>query len=148
MLGLGCLVLALTPFQVLRSQAALDDAATAFEARDCPRTIDSALASLSVARARPEPYLLLGYCDTRLGLHDLAIRNMELATERDPDAWQTWYGLAIVRGAAGRDPRPAARRAQQLNPLDPLPPRRSRRSRRHGRGCGDGARSSCRSPRH
>ena len=120
-LGLGCLVLALTPFQVLRSQAALDDAARAFEARDCRRTIDSALESLRVARARPEPYQLLGYCDSRLGLHDLANRNMELATERDPDAWQVWYGLAIARAAAGRDPRPAARRAQQLNPLDPLP---------------------------
>jgi O-Antigen ligase len=119
-LALGCLVLALTPFQVLRSQAALDDAAAAFEARDCRRTIDSALASLSATRSRPEPYLLLGYCDTRLGLHDLAVRNMELATERDPQSWAAWYGLALARGAAGRDPRPAARRAQQLNPFDPL----------------------------
>jgi O-antigen ligase len=119
-LGLGCLVLALTPFQVLRSQAALDDAGAAFEARDCPRAIDSALASLGATRSRPEPYLVLGYCDTRLGLHDLAIRNMELATERDPDSWQAWYGLAVARGAAGRDPRPAARRALQLNPLNAL----------------------------
>jgi O-Antigen ligase len=119
-LGLGCLVLALTPFQVLRSQVALDDAAAAFEVRDCRRTIDSALGSLSATRSRPEPYLLLGYCDTRLGLHDLAIRNMELATERDPQSWEAWYGLALARAAAARDPRPAARRAQQLNPFDPL----------------------------
>jgi hypothetical protein len=119
-IGLGCLALALTPLQVLRSQAALDDAAAAFEGRDCPRAIDRALASLSATRSRPEPYLLLGYCDTRLGLHDLAIRNMELATERDPQSWHAWYGLAVARGAAGRDPRPAAWRAQQLNPLDPL----------------------------
>jgi hypothetical protein len=119
-LGLGCLVLALTPLQVLRSQAALDDAAAAFATRDCTRTIDSALASLRATRSRPEPYLLLGYCDTRLGLHDLAVRNMELATERDPQSWHAWYGLAVAQGAAGRDPRPAARRAQQLNPLDPL----------------------------
>jgi O-Antigen ligase len=119
-LALGCLALALTPFQVLRSQAALDDAVAAFESRDCRRTIDSALASLSATRSRPEPYLLLGYCDTRLGLHDLAIRNMELATERDPQSWHAWYGLAIARGAAGRDPRPAARRALELNPLDSL----------------------------
>lgn len=119
-LGLGCLVLALTPFQVLRSQAALDDAAVAFDARDCRRTIDSALASLSATRSRPEPYLLLGYCDTRLGLHDLAVRNMELAVDRDPQSWHAWYGLAVARGAAGQDPRPAARRAQQLNPFDPL----------------------------
>jgi O-antigen ligase len=120
-LGLACLVLALTPFQVLRSQGALDDAAAAFEARDCRRAIDSALASLSVSRDRPEPYELLGYCDTRLGLHDLAIRNFEQAAERDPHSWEVWYGLALVRGAAGRDPRPAARRARELNPLDPLP---------------------------
>jgi tetratricopeptide (TPR) repeat protein len=120
-LGLGCLALALTPLQVMRSQAALDDAAGAFAARDCRRAIDRALASLDATRARSEPYQLLGYCDTRLGLYDLAIRNFELAVERDPDAWQPWYGLALVRGAAGQDPRPAARRAQQLNPLSPLP---------------------------
>jgi hypothetical protein len=120
-LGLACLVLALTPYQVMSSQATLDDAAAAFEVRDCRRTIDRAVASLSVMRARPEPYQLLGYCDSRLGLHDLAIRNFELAAERDPDSWQVWYGLALVRGLAGRDPRPAARRARELNPLDPLP---------------------------
>jgi O-antigen ligase len=119
-LAIGCLVLALTPLQILRSQAALDDAVAAFDARDCPRAIDHALDAVGVSRARPEPYEVLGYCDTRLGLHDLAIRNFEQATERDPDSWEVWYGLALVRGAAGEDPRSAARRALELNPLDPL----------------------------
>ncbi len=148
-LGLGCLALALTPYQVLRSQAALDDAAQAFEVRDCTRTIDSALESLRADRGRAEPYQLLGYCDTRLGLHDLAIRNMELATERDPNAWQTWYGLALARGAAGQDPRAAARRAQQLNPLDGYAAAGGRGVRLdHGRGCGGGAAQELPIPEH
>jgi hypothetical protein len=35
---------------------------------------------------------------------------------RDPESWEPEYGLALVRGAAGRDPRPAIRRARALNP--------------------------------
>ena len=117
-IAIGCLVLALTPLQLLRSQAALDGAADAFAARDCVTAIDRALDSLRAVRARPEPYMLLGYCDVRLGLGDLAIRNFEHATDRDPHAWQVWYGLALAQAAAGRYPRPAARRALELNPLD------------------------------
>jgi Flp pilus assembly protein TadD len=119
-IGVGCLVLALTPVQLLRSQSALDDAADAFAARDCVTAIDHALDSLSAVRARAEPYLLLGYCDVRLGLGDLAVRNFEQATDRDPNAWQAWYGLALAQAAAGRDPRRAARRALDLAPLEPF----------------------------
>jgi O-antigen ligase len=120
LIGIGCLVLALTPLQLLRSQSALEDAAEAFVARDCPTTIDRALDSLRAVRARAEPYQLLGYCDVRLGLYDLAVRNFEQATDRDPQAWQVWYGLALAQAAAGRDPRPAARRARDLSPLEPF----------------------------
>jgi len=116
----ACLVLTLAPYSVARSQAALNDAFRAFDAGDCARTIDRALASLDATRLRPQPYELLAYCDARLGQGDLALRNLAEAVDRDPNAWEVWYGTAIVRGVLGRDPRPAARRAASLNPLEPL----------------------------
>ncbi len=45
---------------------------------------------------------------------------LEEAVERDPDNWEFHYGLAIVRGSAGLDPRPAARDALRHNPHDAL----------------------------
>lgn len=119
-LSVGCLVLALTPLQVARSQATLEDAARAFVDGDCEAAIDASLASLEALRGRPEPFQLLAFCDVRLGYDDLAVANAELAVQRDPRSWEAWYGLALVRGAVGRDPRPAARRALELNPLEPL----------------------------
>jgi Flp pilus assembly protein TadD len=62
----------------------------------------------------------VGYCDSRLGRHDLAQQLFRRAAEVEPGNWQSWYGLALVRGAAGRDPRSAAARALELNPREPL----------------------------
>jgi hypothetical protein len=44
------------------------------------------------------------------------MREMSTAVERDPEDWEFRYGLALVRAAAGRDPRPAARATLRLNP--------------------------------
>jgi hypothetical protein len=78
---------------------------------------------------RPEPFEVLAYCDSRLGLHTLAERAMRSALERDPENWELYYGLALVRASAGRDPRPAARRALRLNPRGALAREASRRFR-------------------
>ena len=45
---------------------------------------------------------------------------MGKAVRLDPDNWEYRYGLALVRAAAGMDPRPAARQAQRLNPKEEL----------------------------
>jgi cytochrome c-type biogenesis protein CcmH/NrfG len=85
-------------------------------AGDCRGAIDNALASLEALRSRAEPFEVLGYCDSRLGLDELAVDAMEQAVRRDPRNWEMHYGLALVRGAAGLDPRAAARRALELSP--------------------------------
>jgi len=118
--ALGCLVLAVTPALVVRSQVRLDDSVRALRAGDCPGSIDAALDSISAVGARAEPYEVLAYCDVRQGQEPLAVRVMQQAVERDPDNWEFHYGLALVRGAARMDPRPAARRALELNPLSEL----------------------------
>ena len=52
----------------------------------------------------------------RLGQNQLAVQALERAQQRDPDGWEAAYGLALVRGAVGQDPRAAAKRAYALNP--------------------------------
>jgi O-antigen ligase len=116
LIALGVLVVAVTPARLAISQARLTTSVKAFKRGDCSRAIDSALSAASAAGARPEPFEVLGYCDSRLGLDGLAIRAMRSAVKRDPGNWEFRYGLALVQAAAGRDPRPAARATLQLNP--------------------------------
>jgi O-antigen ligase len=119
-LGIGCLVLIVTPVLMALSQARLDSAVAALERGDCGAATSDALAAAHLVSPRPEPYQLLGFCDSRAGQHELAVRMLETAVDKDPKSWESFYGLALVTGAAGRDPRPAARRAFELAPHEPL----------------------------
>ena len=118
--ALGCLVLALVPSAVWRSQERLQTAARAFDRGDCTATIDASLDSLGALGARAEPWELIAYCDVRLGQLKLAEGAARAAISRDPGNWEYHYALALVRGAAGEDPREAAAEARRLNPLEPL----------------------------
>ena len=117
--ALGLLLLAISPATLWRSQVRLADAAAAFRAGDCPKTIDAALDSLSAIGQRAEPWELIAYCNVRLGQPKLGIDAAEAAVKRDPDNWEYHYALALVRGAAGEDPRSAAADALRLNPEQP-----------------------------
>jgi O-antigen ligase len=119
-LALGCLLVAVVPAQIMFSEARLDDGRAAFALGDCAGAVDSALGSIDALAVRADPYVILGYCDVRLGLPELAVRATDGAVARDPGNWETHYGRALVLGAAGLDPRPSARRALALNPLEPL----------------------------
>lgn len=115
-MGLGCLLLALVPFAVVRSQHRLAEAVTAFRAGDCPRTIDRALAASAALSARSEPFELLSWCDLRLGDVALADRAVAAAIRRDPGSWQPRYDQAIIRAATDRDPRAAFAAARARDP--------------------------------
>ena len=117
--ALGCLLLALSPIALWRSQTRLADASAAFARGDCRATADAALDSLDAIRVRAEPWELLAYCDVRFGQKELAIGAAEAAVARDPDDWEYHYALALVRGAFREDPRPAAAEALRLNPFQP-----------------------------
>jgi O-antigen ligase len=114
--GLLCLLVALMPFLVARSQAALDRSTRAFDRGDCPQAVDAALDSLDALRVRSQPYEVLAWCDGRAGQWTLAIGAMRAARARDPLDWRYAYGLAVVEAAAGQDPRGAVRDALRLNP--------------------------------
>jgi O-antigen ligase len=120
LLGIGCLLLAVTPALLYLSQVRLERAANALAANDCGTTISEGLGSISAVDVRPEPYMLVGLCDARLGYDSLAIRMERSAVDRDPQDWEFHYALAIVQAASGVDPRAAARRAHHLDPREPL----------------------------
>jgi len=103
------------------SQARLNTAVEAFKRGDCGTAIDAALGSLKAIPSRPQPLEVLGYCDARRDLHRLAIGAMQSGLDRDPENWELYYGLALVRANAGEDPRSAAQAALRLNPKGSLP---------------------------
>ena len=119
-IGLGCLLLAVTPALVVQSQPPLADARSAFVRGDCETAVDRSLASLESLKVWPEAYEMLGYCNLRGGQVDLALQTMRAARDRDPDNWQYHYGLAIAQAFAGEDPRPEAAEALRLNPNEEL----------------------------
>lgn len=115
--GLALLLAAVMPVRIALSQQHLREAIVDIRRGDCGATISSSLQSLGALSARAEPYELLGYCDARLGYLPLAQRMVREAIERDPGNWEYRYDLALVRAAAGVDPRPAIRQARRRNPL-------------------------------
>ena len=115
--GLCCLVLALAPYALWRSQVDLADATAAFRAGDCPRAVDAALDSLDALGVRADPWELIAYCNVEAGRDALAIQAARAAVARDPDDWEYHYALALVSAITGQDPRPAAAQALRLNPL-------------------------------
>jgi tetratricopeptide (TPR) repeat protein len=116
-----CLIpLAVLPAYVWLSQGKLDDAAYAFAQGDCVTARQSALSSISILGDRAEPYEIASYCDLRLGMSQAALSAIEKAVSLDPRNWNYRYGLALMRGAAGLDPRGAAWQALSLNPHDLL----------------------------
>lgn len=121
LLAVGAVLLAATPALAALSQVRLDAGVAALKQGDCGRAIRQGLSATSVMPPRPEPWEVIGYCDARLGYSALAERAFDNAIRLDRDNWQLHYGLAVVRAAAGADPRPAAREALRLNPRGELP---------------------------
>jgi hypothetical protein len=117
--GLACLLLAVTPWLLLRSQDDLHSAVAALHRGDCRAAIDDALDARDALSARAEPFALIGYCDLRLGADALGIQAMTAARDRDPRNWAYAYGLALALARAGEDPRPEAALAVRLNPREP-----------------------------
>jgi hypothetical protein len=113
-----CLVLAMLPASLARSQRHLDASVRAFKRGDCRVTVTQAAVAIDALPVRSEPYEMLGYCDVRLGRPSAAVRAEQTAGRLDPDNWQYHYALALVRAAAGLDPRASARRAHQLYPRE------------------------------
>ncbi len=118
--AVACILLSAAPLQMAVSQRRLNDGVNALLAGDCPRAIEAASAAAAALGSRPEPLEVQGLCLSRLGEDAAAVRGLEAAVERDPRSWELHYELALVRGAAGLDPRRAAGVARRLNPHSPL----------------------------
>jgi O-antigen ligase len=113
--AIACLAAAVTPATIALSQSRLDGSADALLRGDCREAERLASSASTLLPPRAEPYELLAYCASRAGDDDRAIEMMEQALDRDPRSWKLYYGLALVRAAAGKDPRPAVQQAHTLN---------------------------------
>jgi hypothetical protein len=120
LMALGCLGLAVAPAYVWLSQRQLDRASAAFAAGRCRPARSDALDSISILGVRPEPYEIVAYCDMRADMPQAALASVRRAISLDPGNWNYRYDLAVIRAAAGLDPRAAAYRAYVDDPLEPL----------------------------
>ena len=120
-IGVACVLLVFVPARVRLSDGPLRESAQAFARGDCATALDRARDSTAVWAARPEPHLIIGYCDIRAGRRADALRAMRAAVRREPQNWETYYGLALAGASAEIDPRPTVRFARRLNPWEPLP---------------------------
>lgn len=118
--ALMVLALAVTPVLAGVSHSRLRESVAAFKSGNCDQAIDRALGANSALSARAEPYAILAFCDAKLGKHDLAERMMQNALDRDGKNWEYHYGMALIQGYAGKDPRPEIEKARELNPRESL----------------------------
>jgi O-Antigen ligase len=118
-LGAALLVLAAGPALIAVSEHETEAALAAYTAGDCRRAASAARTANRALALRAEPSAVLGLCAARDGRYAAAITDMRTAHARDPGSWEYWYGLAIVRAAAGRDPRPDITAALRLDPREP-----------------------------
>ncbi|HEU0318287.1 MAG TPA: O-antigen ligase family protein, partial [Solirubrobacteraceae bacterium] len=119
-LALAVVVAAVAPALLNVSQSHLDPATSAFSAADCPTATSQARSSLTPLGFRHAAHEILGYCAAAAGQSGPAVAEMTAAVRDDPKNWETQYGLAVVLGAARRDPRAAVRAAAALNPREEI----------------------------
>ena len=119
-LGLGCLLLVITPAAVWRSQTQIVKAVDDFQRGNCLAAQRAALASNSALGSRWDPFEVMSYCEAGEHQSSLALDAITAAEHRDPENWELRYSEALIRATAGRDPRPAARAALELYPHSPL----------------------------
>ena len=117
-LALVLIFIAVAPTRIAVSQHHLNESYEAFREERCDVATTRARQSIKALGLRPEPYEVVAYCAAGARLGRLAVETMEQAVERDPQNWEVHYGLAVARGAARLDPRPAARSALKLNPKE------------------------------
>ncbi|MDQ6836647.1 MAG: O-antigen ligase family protein [Actinomycetota bacterium] len=118
--GLGCVLLAVTPAYVWLGQRKLNQAAVAFSQGNCQAAVSAASSSISILGVRAEPYEVLGFCDIRQNRPQLAIAAIRKAITLDANNWVYTYDLALFRAVAGLNPKAAARHALALDPRDVL----------------------------
>lgn len=116
--ALACVAVAVAPGLVAVSQADLDASVNAFNAGNCRAVTAHAEAAHSVASLRPEPLLMLGYCQARGNSSQRAVATMRSAISRDPEDWEYHFGLGIAQAAAGENPLPSLSAALRLDPLE------------------------------
>ena len=118
--ALGCLLLAVTPATVWRSQTQLAAAVSAFQRGDCATAERDALASNAALASRSDPFEVISYCEAADHQFTVALAAIRAAEQRDPDNWELRYSEALISAVAGQDPRASAREAVTLYPRSPL----------------------------
>ena len=120
LIAVGFLVLAVAPLLIGVSYQRLRASGEQFAAGNCVKARQDAFSSISLLAVRPEAYQIISLCDLQL---DFPLEGLQAAREAvhyESNNWNYQYGLALARAENGLNPRPAARKALQLDPLEPI----------------------------
>ena len=118
--GVLCLLVAVGAMRMIVSTDSLARGISAYKAGDCKEARTKMETAREALDSQPQAAAVLGYCDALAGRESAALDEMQDAVRLDPTLWRYRYGLAIVRGMAGRDPRPDLALARRLNPRGEL----------------------------
>ena len=119
--GVLCLLIAVGAVRMIVSTDSLARGISAYKVGDCAEARGHMRTSLDALDSQPQAAAVLAYCDALRGRGSAAIHEMETAARLEPKHWRYRYGLAVVRGMAGRDPRPDLALARRLNPFGEIP---------------------------
>lgn len=114
------IAIAVLPSLLLISESRITQSAGRYNAGNWRGAISSAGSAISALGVRPEPYWIRAFCEAKLGRRARSVQDMQSAIDRDPHNWRYRYGMALVRGAGGLDPRRAIAQATSMNPLEPV----------------------------
>jgi len=115
----ACALLALAPVGISEAEAHANRAVHDAAAGECATADSEAARAAKALHGLPQPALVVAYCAGREHQPASAIAPLRRALASDPNDWQLWYDLAVVRFKARLPARAETLAAARLNPLDP-----------------------------
>ena len=112
-----CALAALLPAIVLGAEAHISRAVYEAHLGNCSEADAQAGLATSAVRGLTEPALVAAYCAVRDNHPKTAIAPIQRTISKDPNNWELWYDLAVVRARAGLSASSAILTAERLNPL-------------------------------
>ena len=114
----ACILLALAPLKVVGVEAKINRAVDEADVRDCRDATAVAASAQRDMSTLPKPAIVTAFCAVQQRHPADALAPLHVALSHDPNNWQLWYDLAVVRMKAHLPARRQIMTAYRLNAHD------------------------------